>query len=224
MNYTAIDYLEGVAATGTTASRYGVSVGWVSKELDLTYLALDAPNQTVGQVKGVPQLDFTSDTVWALRTDGYGRSQVYTQKSYPDEDGGTFRIVWFLSATDDERGVCVRRLPNKANSRDDYERARKFTHWTVTAVANPDMDDTTEKPIGILCNVSYTSTLVLQVNEKQQLCLGPQPAESSDFNRWMFRSESLGPLPFHYNRNPWTIHTTDKVSSRSRSCDSSQAC
>lgn len=217
MNFKAIDYMEGLAATATTASRYGVSVCWMN-DTEEAYLSLDAPRATSGSVKGTKLLDFTSDTVWALRTDGHGRSQIYTQKAYQDPQAGTLRQVWFLSATDNEKGVCARRLPNKSEDEAKYKEAQKLTRWVVSVMANPVEDADTKAPVSALCSVCYqtrdgSQKLALKMDEKQQLTL-TAPSLPFKFDTWLFEIQSLGPLPFHYSRTPWTIRTSHRVSGK----------
>jgi hypothetical protein len=210
MDYKAIDYLVGVAATETTASRQGVSVYWQATG---KYIRLDSADEDTGRVNSADNLDYTTDTVWSLQTNGKGKTQIFTHKYYP---GDGMRTVWFLSLTDDESAVCVRKLPDKKSNFVAYRKAQKLTFWTVTVVADPVEDPDTKTPTSALCRVAYTNTdgsekFVLGMDEKGPALTSGSKLGSFNYSRWLFELDSLGPVSFQYNNSPWTINTSQKV-------------
>ena len=235
MDHLAIDYFNAIAATQKTASRVGISIKGAyaggnepASTDEQVYLLLKVKDENSGNLSFTKNLDFTTDTVWSLATDGYGLSQIYTQKSVsvtgPAGDRERVTTIWYLSVSDDEKEICVRRLPGKKQDEEKYKKELKFTKWTVDVVADPELDTKTKVPIKALCNISFTTTantvkhFVLQSDIAKKAPIGfllSDTARSTSttryVNEWLFELESLGPSSFEYSKNPWEILLTNMV-------------
>ena len=234
MAHTAIDYFDAIAATDKTASRVGLSIlgakaadNEPASKSEQVYLRLNVKDEDSGTINYVKDLDFTTDTVWSLSTDGYGQSQIYTQKYIvlPGTDQERIRTIWYLSATDDEKDVIVRRLPNKQTEEDKYHEKLPYTQWNINVVADPERDADSHKLIKALCDISYTTrsratvkhfVLLSDSASKEPIkFLLADTATSTPkvrlVNKWLFGLESLGPVPFKYRKDPWQISTDQRV-------------
>ncbi|KAK2762104.1 hypothetical protein FQN54_001111 [Arachnomyces sp. PD_36] len=236
MDHLAIDYFDAIAATDTTASRVGVCIRGASaggnepaSPDEQVYIHLNAQGKDSASLDFTRVLEYTTDTVWSLQTNEYGKSQIYTQKYVIGPDNARKRYVWYLAVTDDEKEIYVRRLPEKKEE-EKYKAALKFTQWDVNVITNPVVDGDPEKSkkvVQALCSISFETQAGYahfalesdpQKKTPKKFILSDKPlsmlenptSTTRHISKWLFSLESLGPVPFSYSKNPWEIFTDQK--------------
>ncbi|KAK5993804.1 hypothetical protein PT974_07241 [Cladobotryum mycophilum] len=233
---TDIDYFDVINSDTGEPSLAGLSIQGSATGIfkpaspeEQVFLRLSGEEKPPAGVDYVKNLDFTTDTVWSLRTDGYGRSQIFTQKYFVDAEGDTYRTVWYLgSAEGDASEVTAIQLPQRGDDEDKYKKAVERTYWNIDLTTGPvkeakdGKDGKSKKPIASLCSFKQGERLLaIECDTMKQvpkrLVITSKSEIESPMSRfvslWMIQMRPLKPAQFSYTKTPWqlTTESTDEA-------------
>ncbi|KAK9434869.1 hypothetical protein VB005_09657 [Metarhizium brunneum] len=183
------------------------SQGQPASAKEQVYLRLYGSTKPPASVDYVEELDYTTDTVWSLKTNGYGKSQIYTQKYFLNDENSRERTI----ADKDKNG-----------NKDKIKEIVARTFWDIDMVSAPVADLESKKIKACLCTLKHGSNYVAVESDAhtkvpKRLVIASQSQITAPTTRyvdqWMLRAQSLKPTGFSYlpEHRQLTTDDTDKV-------------
>lgn len=223
MKYLTIEYFGVIPPDPGKLSLVGLSVKASNVDLDQpataaehVYLKLTG-DQNSPVLSYDRKLDHTVDSVWSLRTNEKGESQIFARKKFIDKKGRISIVSWYITlAKDDPSKAVVMMLPDRKDDPDLYEKLLKKTWWQAEVVQEPEMHPSSKKPLAALCTIKHGSKFLamksdpakkvpiglVAVDLEQVSSLGPRYVYY-----WTLRMESMTPVSFSYMQKPWDLYT-----------------
>ncbi|KID94940.1 hypothetical protein MAJ_09123, partial [Metarhizium majus ARSEF 297] len=165
-----VDYFDVISSdagetdvSGLSLQGFAAGQGQPASAKEQVYLRLYGSTKPPASVDYVQGLDYTTDTVWSLKTNGYGKSQIYTQKYFLDDKNVRQRTVWYLARDDKHQSkLTVVKIPDKDKNgnKDKIKGIVARTFWGIDMVAAPDADPESERINACLCTLKHDSNYV----------------------------------------------------------------